>query len=40
MNITEYISLFLAVGKIKNKNYKNINLEKTLKILVELSNKS
>ncbi|CAD8180445.1 unnamed protein product [Paramecium octaurelia] len=40
LNISEYISLFLAVAKVKNKNYQSINLEKTIKILIELSNRS
>lgn len=39
LNITEYVSLFLAVAKLKNSAY-DLNLEKTVKILIELSTKS
>lgn len=30
----------MAVAKIKNKNYESINLEKTIKILIELAHRS
>ncbi|CAD8105552.1 unnamed protein product [Paramecium sonneborni] len=40
LNIPEYISLFLAVAKINNKNYGSINLEKTIRILIELAHRS
>lgn len=30
----------MAVAKIKNNNYESINLEKTIKILIELAHKS
>lgn len=39
LNITEYVSLFLAIAKLKNSSYE-LNLEKTVKILIELSMKS